>query len=77
MQVTIGDIIAAGQIIGLPILILIYKMGKKAYRGSVLNGLKITSLVHALQKENNNGLTIAYEKKLEQLKDDINWIEDK
>lgn len=77
MSFTLTEIITILQVFALPILGLIWLSVKKIHRGNKLNGYKITALVYAIQMESKNGFAKAYEKKLEQLLEDINFIEDK
>ena len=77
MELKVTEVIAIIQVFALPILLGIWGSVKKIHRGNKLNGFKITALVHAMQVETKNGFTNAYEKKLNQLKDDANFIEDK
>lgn len=71
------DVITIIQILALPILGGIWRSILKIHRGNRLNGFKIESLVAALQHESKNGFMLVYDKKLQELKSDSNWIEDK
>lgn len=70
-------IITFFQLIGIPILLLIYHSIRKIHRGNKFNGYKITALVHAMQMETQNGFTECYNKKLEDLIKEAKFIEDK
>ena len=70
-------VISVLQLVAVPILMAIWQSIRKIHRGNVLNGFKITALVHAMQMETQNGFTKAYEKKLSDLVCDAKFVEDK
>lgn len=77
LHLTVQEVIAILQAVGLPILGLIWYSIKKVNRGNKLNGFKITALVHAMQFELKNGFSKSYEAKLKQLMEDAKFVEDK
>lgn len=77
IHLTLSQILNILQLLGLPLLYMIILWLKKVYRGFLLNEMKHDSLVYALQLSLQNGFTEFYEKKLTELKDNSNWVENK
>lgn len=77
IHLTSQEAIAILQIVGLPLLGLIWLSIRKIHRGNRLNGFKIEALVHAMQFELKNGFSKTYKDKLEAMMEEANFVEDK
>lgn len=61
----------------IPALVAIFNYLRKNHRANRLNGYKISALIFALQQIEGNGFTAYYDKKLNDLIKDSNFVEDK
>jgi len=56
------------------ILVILAGIGMKIFRKLKLFEIKLEALIHAIKTESNNGFGSSYQKKLEELMDELSYL---